>query len=205
MDLTKIQKAYARWAPHYDLSFGLISDAARNFTVSEINRKPGKVLEVGVGTGLSLPMYAPDMPVTGIDVSDIMLQRAEKRVREHRLRNIQGLEIMDATQMRFADNHFDTITAMYIMSVVPDPEGVMREMARVVKQGGDIYILNHFSTNKGVLAVAERVFAPMCRLIGWHSEFDMGRLMNVESLELIEIKRMRPFGLFDLLHFRKKH
>jgi phosphatidylethanolamine/phosphatidyl-N-methylethanolamine N-methyltransferase len=204
MDLTAIQKAYARWAPHYDISFGVISDWGRNFVVTEINRKPGHILEVGVGTGLSLPMYAPDMMVTGIDVSDIMLERARNRVADEKLRHVKMLENMDATQMYFADNSFDAVTAMYIMSVAPNPEAIMQEIARVVKSGGDVYILNHFSSRNKFLSVFERAFEPICRLIGWHSKFDMTRLLNNTELELVEVKKMRPFGLFDRLHFKKK-
>lgn len=204
MDLTAIQKAYARWAPHYDISFGVISDWGRNFVVTEINHKPGHVLEVGVGTGLSLPMYAPDMMVTGIDVSDIMLERARNRVTDEKLRHVKMLENMDATQMDFADNSFDAVTAMYIMSVAPNPEAIMQEIARVVKSGGDVYILNHFSSSNKFLSIFERAFEPICRLIGWHSKFDMKRLLNNTELELVEIKKMRPFGLFDRLHFKKK-
>lgn len=204
MDLSSIQKAYARWAPHYDLSFGVISDWGRNFVVSQINQKPGRVLEVGVGTGLALPMYAPDMLVTGIDISDTMLERAKKRVEEEKIRHVEGLHNMDATDMDFADEYFDTIVAMYIMSVAPNPEAILNEMVRTVKKGGDIYILNHFSSKNFALKIVEKVSAPICRIIGWHSTFDMNRLLGHPELELVDIQEMRPLGLFHKLHFKKK-
>ena len=166
MELAAIQKAYRRWAPHYDFSFGLISDWGRSFVVSEVNRKPGRVLEVGVGTGLALPMYAPDMLVTGIDISDNMLELARNRAEDERLRNIEMIANMDATQMTFGDNSYDTATAMYIMSVAPDPEAILQEMVRVVKTGGDIYILNHFSSENKFVHMLERLTAPICKLIG---------------------------------------
>lgn len=208
MELTAIQKAYKRWAPHYDLSFGLISDWGRSFVVSEVNRKPGRVLEVGVGTGLALPMYAPDMLVTGIDISDNMLDIARKRALSERLRNIEMIANMDATQMSFDDNSYDTATAMYIMSVAPNPEAILNEMVRVVKTGGDVYILNHFSSQNKFIRSVEGLTAPICRLLGWHSVFDMKRIMDAADetgqLELVEVKAMRPLGMFTRLHFKKK-
>lgn len=204
MDLAAIQKAYARWAPHYDLSFGKISDRARHYTVSKINKKPGRVLEVGVGTGLSLPLYAPDMRVCGVDISVDMLQRADKRAKEAGLRNIETLEVQDARAMSYEDNAFDTVTAMYIMSVVPEPEKVMREIARVVKPDGDVFILNHFSSDNGFIAFAEKAFAPVCRVIGWHSEFAMETVTGASGLKLVKIEKMSPFGIFSLLHFKKR-
>ncbi|MEM6603810.1 MAG: class I SAM-dependent methyltransferase [Pseudomonadota bacterium] len=203
MDMTAIQKAYKRWAPHYDMSFGMISDWGRSFVVSEVNKKPGHVLEVGVGTGLSLPMYAPDMLVSGIDVSDNMLDYARQRAEKHRLRNISCLENMDATHMRFADGSFDMVVAMFIMSVAPKPEDIMRDIARVVKPGGDIYILNHFSSENKAMDFIERASQPVCQMIGWNSVFDMQRVLGDHGLTLVEIKPMRPFGLFKRLHFKK--
>lgn len=208
MELAAIQKAYSRWAPHYDLSFGLISDWGRSFVVSEVNRKPGRVLEVGVGTGLALPMYAPDMLVTGIDISDTMLDIARKRAEVERLRNVEMIANMDATQMDFEDSSYDTATAMYIMSVAPNPKVILNEMVRVVKTGGDIYILNHFSSENRIIRFLEHFTAPICRLIGWNSVFDMNIILDAaketDQLELVEIKAMRPLGMFTRLHFKKK-
>ncbi len=204
MDLAAIQKAYSRWAPHYDLSFGKISDAARCRAVAEINKKPGRVLEVGVGTGLALPLYAPDMRVCGLDISEEMLKRARARADEFGMRNIEALEARDARNNGYESDSFDTVTAMYIMSVVPEPRKVMEEMTRVLKPGGDMFILNHFSADSGVIAIAEKVFAPVCRVIGWHSEFPIETVMGVPGLAFVNKEKLKPLGIFSLLHFRKE-
>lgn len=203
MDLTAVQKAYARWAPHYDVSFGLISDYGREQTVKLINQKPGRILEVGVGTGLSLPYYEKRVSVTGIDLSENMLKIAEKRVNKEKLRNVEALEKKDATSTGYPDNSFDTAVAMYIMSVAPEPEKILTEMARVVKSGGDIYILNHFSSENNKIQFFEKILSPLCRFIGWHSTFSRERVLGCNNLELIDEIKMRPLGLFTLLKFRK--
>lgn len=204
MDLTTVQKAYARWAPHYDVSFGLISDYGRKETVNIINQKPGHVLEVGVGTGLSLPSYSPDMRVTGIDLSENMLKRAQRRVKKAGLKNVDALHCKDATQTGYQSNSFDCAVAMYIMSVAPQPEVILSEMMRVVKPNGEIYILNHFSSERKRMKFIEKVMSPVCRFIGWHSTFEKNRVMQCPQLELVEEIKMQPFNLFTLLKFVKK-
>ncbi|MFT6072517.1 MAG: phosphatidylethanolamine/phosphatidyl-N-methylethanolamine N-methyltransferase [Alphaproteobacteria bacterium] len=203
MDLTAVQKAYARWAPHYDVSFGIISDYGRKNTVDLINQKPGRVLEVGVGTGLSLPLYNKLMSVTGIDLSENMLKRAQNRVKKEQLKNIEVLEKKDATDTGYPDNSFDTAVAMYIMSVAPQPEKILAEMVRTVKPGGDIYILNHFSSDSKRFRFLEKIMSPICRFIGWHSTFSRDRVLQAPELELVEEIRMQPFNLFTLLKFKK--
>lgn len=203
MDLTAVQKAYARWAPHYDISFGLISDYGRQNTVEMINQKSGRVLEVGVGTGLSLPYYHHSVSVTGIDLSENMLKRARTRVFKAGLKNIESLEKKDATNTHYADGSFDTAVAMYLMSVAPEPEKILAEMVRVVKKGGDIYILNHFASEDKRLKFVEKIMSPVCRFIGWHSTFKQDRVLGRNDLELVAEIKMPPFKLFTLLKFRK--
>lgn len=204
MDHTAVQKAYARWAPHYDISFGLISDYGRQETIKIINQKPGHVLEIGVGTGLALPNYAPHMRVTGIDLSEDMLKRAQKRADKAGLRNIHALECKDATSTGYEDNSFDSAVAMYVMSVAPEPEKILAEIARIVKPGGEIYLLNHFASDNKRLHFVEKLTAPLCRFIGWHSTFQKERVMGCLDIELIEERKMQPFKLFTLLKFVKK-
>lgn len=204
MDLLAVQKAYSRWSFHYDFSFGLISDAARLSVVDEINEHTGRLLEVGVGTGLSLPHYRPDLSVCGIDVSDKMLGLAKKRVKNERIKNVEALHNMDATFMSFPDNSFDVVTAMHILSVAPNPEGIMKEIERVTKPGGSIYIMNHFSSNNKAAAFLEKNTSAICRFIGWHSDFDQERLKKGHNLDFVEEKKLKPFGLFKRLIFKKK-
>ncbi|MGI9383290.1 MAG: class I SAM-dependent methyltransferase, partial [Methyloligellaceae bacterium] len=138
MDVASVQRAYRRWAPIYDLTFGRIAEAGRLHAVEIINRRKGTVLEVGVGTGLSLPRYADHLKITAVDLSPDMLARAQERVEDEGLSNVVGLHEMDAGALEFDDESFDTVVAMYVMTVVPDPERVMAELERVCAPGGEV-------------------------------------------------------------------
>jgi ubiquinone/menaquinone biosynthesis C-methylase UbiE len=136
MDIESVKTSYARWAPVYDKTFGHATKVGRKHAVDYINSRSGNVLEVGVGTGLSLPDYDPALSVTGIDFSGEMLEKARKRVADGKLAHVKELRQMDARDLDFPDDYFDTVTAMHIVSVVPEPERVMAEIARVCKPGG---------------------------------------------------------------------
>ncbi len=204
MDEDAVRDAYRRWAPVYDYTFGKVSTAGRRHAVEIINGGQGKVLEVGVGTGLSLPEYSSHLDITGIDLAPEMLDKARSRVKAAGLKNISGLHEMDAGNLEFPDASFDTVVAMYVITVVPDPEKVMRELDRVVKRGGEVMLVNHFSQDDGVRGWVERKMAPFADLVGWHSVFDVGRVMVCDDLKLIERRSLRPFGLFTMMRFRKE-
>ena len=204
MDEADVREAYRRWAPVYDYTFGKISTTGRRHAVEIINSGTGKVLEVGVGTGLSLPEYKPHLEITGIDLAPEMLERARERVAAENLTNVAGLHEMDAGNLQFPDASFDTVVAMYVITVVPDPEKVMRELARVVKPGGEVMLVNHFSQDDGVRGWVERRMAPFADLVGWHSVFDDSRVMVCDDLKLIERRALRPWGLFTMMRFRKE-
>lgn len=200
-----VKVAYRRWAPVYDHTFGKVATEGRRHTANVINRnRTGKLLEVGVGTGLSLPDYKPDLEIVGIDLSTEMLEKARQRVADLGLKNIKGLHEMDAGELEFPDHSFDTVVAMYVMTVVPDPEKVMRELSRVTKPGGEVVIVNHFSQEEGVRGWVERRMAPFAELIGWRPVFDHSRVMVCEDLKLVERKSVRPFGIFTMMRFQKQ-
>jgi len=203
MELDAVETSYRRWAPVYDATFGRITRMGRNRAVETINARRGRVLEVGVGTGLSLSRYAPHLEVTGIDYSGDMLDVARRRVAAENLHHVRELRRMDARTLDFPDNHFDTVVAMYLVSVVPDPERVMAEVARVCKPGGQVVIVNHFARDHGFLAWVERLFAPLADKLGWHSDFARARIMGEPSLQVAEESRMAPFGLFTFLRLQK--
>jgi phosphatidylethanolamine/phosphatidyl-N-methylethanolamine N-methyltransferase len=203
MEETAIRTAYRRWAPVYDSTFGKIASEGRRHAVEIINRSSGRVLEVGVGTGLSLPSYKSELEIVGIDLSPEMLTKARERVAELNLTNVSGLNEMDAGQLTFADGSFDTVVAMYVMTVVPEPETVMRELARVCKPGGQVLIVNHFSTEEGMRGWVERRMAPFADKLGWRPVFDVDRVMVVPELHLVESRALRPMGLFTMMHFTK--
>lgn len=203
MDADAVKVAYRRWAPVYDHTFGKVSVEGRKHAVQLINKSEGKVLEVGVGTGLSLPEYKRDLEIVGIDLSTEMLDKARERVAEEGLDNVKGLYEMDAGELTFADNSFDTVVAMYVMTVVPDPEKVMRELGRVCRPGGQVVLVNHFSTEDGVRGWVERRMAPFGDKLGWHPVFDVDRVMVCPELKLVEKLALRPWGIFTMIRFKK--
>ncbi len=206
MDIQAVRKSYARWAPIYDNTFGALTKVGRRQAVSVLNGLGGRVLEVGIGTGLSLPSYRADVSVTGIDASEQMLEKARARVAELGLTHVSDLRLMDARALDFPADSFDHVTAMHIMSVVPEPERVMREMARVLRPGGTVLIVNHFARDPqdhGALPWLERVAAPFADVLGWHSDFARARVTGTPGLTLISEQRLPPFGMMTLLRFRK--
>jgi phosphatidylethanolamine/phosphatidyl-N-methylethanolamine N-methyltransferase len=203
LNMYTVRSAYKRWAPIYDSTFGVIASAGRRKSVELINQRRGSVLEVGVGTGLSLPNYAPFLKITGIDLSPEMLAKARERVEKDGLRNVEALYEMDASHLDFANDSFNTVVAMYVMTVVPDPERVMAELERVCAPGGEVMIVNHFSQEEGLRGWAERKMAPYADKLGWHPVFPIERILVRPNLSLIERKPLWPMGLFTLVRFRK--
>jgi phosphatidylethanolamine/phosphatidyl-N-methylethanolamine N-methyltransferase len=204
LDEGAVRDAYRRWAPVYDYTFGAVSTAGRRHAVEIINGGTGRVLEVGVGTGLALPDYKKHLDVVGIDLAPEMLEKARERVKAEKLTNVSGLHEMDASNLRFADNSFDTVVAMYVITVVPDPQKVMLELSRVTKPGGEVMLVNHFSQEQGVRGWVERQMAPFADLVGWHSVFDVSRVMVCDDLKLMDRKSLRPLGIFTMMRFRKE-
>lgn len=201
LDNEAVRRAYRRWAPVYDHTFGRVAAAGRRRAVSYINMRAGRVLEVGVGTGLSLPAYQPHLEVAGLDISPEMLDKARERAL--RLDHVLGLVRMDAAALGFADGVFDTVVAMYVMTVVPDPAQVMRELSRVCVPGGEVILVNHFSQEHGLRGWVERKMAPLAETLGWHPVFETERVMVCPELALQEHTPMWPMGLFSMLRFTK--
>ena len=204
IDSTAVQAAYRRWAPVYDFTFGQVAEAGRKHAVEIINRRRGSVLEVGVGTGLSLPNYGSHLQVTGIDLSPEMLEKARERVAREGLDNIAALREMDASDLAFRDEQFDTVVAMYVMTVVPEPEKVMAELERVCAPGGEVILVNHFSQEEGVRGWLEERMKPLARTLGWRPVFPVERVLGRPGLRLAERRSLRPFGLFTMLRFVKQ-
>ncbi|MBL8566720.1 MAG: class I SAM-dependent methyltransferase [Hyphomicrobiaceae bacterium] len=203
IDESDVKDAYRRWAPVYDHTFGFVAAQGRRHVVQQINKLSGRVLEVGVGTGLSLPAYKPSLEIVGIDLSPDMLEKARERVAEDGLSNVTGLHEMDAGDLSFPDGAFDVVVAMFVMTVVPDPERVMRELTRVTKPGGQVLLVNHFSQEEGIRGWMERRMAPFADKIGWRSVFDVSRVMGCQDLTLVERQALRPLGLFTMMRFAK--
>ncbi len=203
LDKRSVQAAYAGWAPVYDMFFDASVGWGRRAAVKRINNLSGSVLEVGVGTGLSLPDYRPDLSVTGIDLSGEMLARAHKKVKSRSLGHVVGLSQMDASALAFPNATFDVAVAMYVMTVVPDAPSVMRELVRVVKPGGRIIVVSHFAADKGVRASVERHLSGFAKRLGWHPDFRREQLTATQGLTLKSEETLPPAGLFTLLDFRR--
>ncbi|HYZ30669.1 MAG TPA: class I SAM-dependent methyltransferase [Crenalkalicoccus sp.] len=202
LDAAAVRRAYRRWAGIYDLAFGLVSAPGRRRAVAAVNALPGRdVLEVGVGTGLALPHYAPGKRVVGIDLSREMLARARQRVAAERIGTVAGLLEMDAEAMAFRDASFDIAVAMFTATVVPDARRLLAEMRRVVRPGGALLFVNHFAASGGLRWRVERSLAPLSRLLGWHPDFAVADLLDrPEAAEAVVA--CPPFGLFTLLRVR---
>ncbi|MCF3593652.1 methyltransferase domain-containing protein [Rhodobacteraceae bacterium LMO-12] len=203
MKAEAVTASYRRWAPVYDLTFGAVTGAGRRRAGAYLTGRGGAVLEVGVGTGLALGHYGSGVEVTGIDFSNEMLAKAKRRVAEERLTHVKELRQMDAGELDFADASFDSVAAMHVLSVVPDPEGVMAEIARVLRPGGRVVITNHFARPKGPLATLERITAPLENLIGWQSDFQIERVLGTPGLTEVERDKLPPRGLMTWLVLKK--
>jgi|TARA_R110000787_G_scaffold9310_3_gene32656 phosphatidylethanolamine/phosphatidyl-N-methylethanolamine N-methyltransferase len=203
MDISAVEKSYARWAPVYDRTFGALTNIGRKRTVTYIAERGGDVLEVGVGTGLALPFYDDRVSVTGIDFSPNMLAKARARIARYGLNHVKELRQMDARSLDFPDNNFDTVAAMHVLSVVPEPERVMAEIARVCKPGGQVVIANHFQRDAGFLARIERLIAPLENLLGWHSDFRMQTVLSDDRLSHLTQHALPPLGMMTFLVLQK--
>jgi phosphatidylethanolamine/phosphatidyl-N-methylethanolamine N-methyltransferase len=207
IDRDGVAKAYARWAPIYDLVFGPVFDAGRKASIAAADRIGGRILDVGIGTGLSLSDYSRTTRISGVDISEPMLRKAHERVRTLNLTNVDVISVMDAKNLAFADNAFDAVVAQYVITAVPDPEGTLDDFIRVLKPGGELVLVNHIGAESGPRKAFELAFAPLARRLGWRPEFPWARLVNWATrhggVMLIERRPMPPLGHFSLIRYRK--
>jgi phosphatidylethanolamine/phosphatidyl-N-methylethanolamine N-methyltransferase len=208
LDKETIAKAYARWVPVYDLVFGAVFEHGRTAAIAAAERIGGRILEVGVGTGISLPYYSPDVRLYGVDISEPMLRKAQQRVDELELRNVEALSVMDAEHLDFPDASFDVVVAQYVVTTVPNPEATLDEFARVLKPEGEIILVSRVGAEAGLRRALERWFAPAARKLGWRTEFAFERYAHwagkTDGVQLIERRAMPPFGHFSLIRFVKE-
>ncbi len=207
LDRQTITKAYARWAPVYDLVFGAVFERGRHAAIAAAERIGGRVLEVGVGTGLSLPHYSKDCRVCGVDISEPMLRKARDRVAQFGLNNVEGLWVMDAEHLSFPDESFDVVVAQYVVTTVPNPEATLDEFARVLKPGGEIVLVSRVGAEAGLRRALEHGFAPAARRLGWRTEFSFGRYARwaarTGGVCLVERRAKPPLGQFSRIRFAK--
>jgi phosphatidylethanolamine/phosphatidyl-N-methylethanolamine N-methyltransferase len=193
MQLESVKAAYRRYAAVYDAVFGPVLQPGRKAVVQALGLRPGdRVLEVGVGTGLSLPLYPRDVRVTGIDVSREMLEKARRRVARRRLGHVDALLEMDAERMTFPDASFDKVVAMYVVSVVERPAKLLEELHRVCRPHGEIYLVNHVRSDNRFIAAVEKGLARFSDKLGFHPDFEL-RDMVADAGELTEVSRINFF------------
>jgi phosphatidylethanolamine/phosphatidyl-N-methylethanolamine N-methyltransferase len=208
LDNCDVEAAYARWAPIYDLTFATLLKPGRRAATAAASRADGPILDVGVGTGLELPMFEPHTQVIGVDLSEPMLRRAAQRVAREGLRHVAGLSRMDATRMAFPDASFACVVAPYVLTVAPEPEAMLDELARVLRPGGEIILVNHVSRKDDPFAVLEtwldRHVAPK---LGWRPQFPFAIIgdwiAGRNDMKLVERRLLAPFGLFTLVRIRR--
>jgi phosphatidylethanolamine/phosphatidyl-N-methylethanolamine N-methyltransferase len=202
-----MEKAYAHWAPVYDALCGPIFVNGRRAAAQAARQAGGRILEIGVGTGLSFDDYDNTTEITGIDLSEPMIARARMRAASGRYPFVKGLAVMDAHELRYDDATFDCVVGQFVITLVADPERVLSECARVVRPGGQIILVNHLYSERGLLAGVERLLAQKARTFGLRPEFPFARLAdwaaNHGGAELIERRKVKPFGVYTLVRFRR--
>ena len=203
MNTQGVASAYARWAPIYDMVFGPIFRHGRLVSVQAAERVGGRILEVGVGTGLSLPFYRRTSRIVGVDISEPMLDKARERVRRQGLSNVEDIAIGDAEALGFPAASFDVVVAQYVVTAVPNPERALDEFVRVVRPGGEIVITTRIGAEHGLRGAIEGALMPVTSRLGWRTEFPWARYARwidaTPGVRLIEKRRLPPLGHFCLI------
>ena len=211
MKTAGVAAAYDRWAPIYDLVFGKVFTEGRSDAIvaaEAVLPEGGRILEVGVGTGISLPQYRRSTRLVGIDISDAMLDKARERKRKLGLDNVEDIAVMDAEAMRFATGEFDVVVAQYVVTACPHPEAALDEFVRVVRPGGEIVIATRIGANGvGLRGRIEKLLMPITTRLGFRTEFPYSRYENWArrngKVELLENRPLPPLGHFSLVRYRK--
>jgi phosphatidylethanolamine/phosphatidyl-N-methylethanolamine N-methyltransferase len=206
LERDQVAEAYGRWAPVYDIVFGPVFSRGRRTAVEAAERVGGRILEVGVGTGLSLDQYSRRNRIIGVDISEPMLEKARERVRRLSLRNVEAISVMDAEHLTFADEAFDVVVAQYVVTAVPHPEDALDEFVRVVRPGGEIIITTRLGAETGVRGTVEKWLMPVTSRLGWRTEFAWARYQDWAArapVRLLERRALPPLGHFWLLRYAR--
>jgi phosphatidylethanolamine/phosphatidyl-N-methylethanolamine N-methyltransferase len=202
MDTAHIERVYSAYSRVYDRIFGKVFQDSREVLAGSLALRPGsRVLEVGVGTGLLLPLYPRNVRITGIDLSAGMLAQARERVERLGLTDV-ALEHMDASRMSFADDSFDVVVAAYVVTAVPDHRAVMQEIIRVARPGAGVVLLNHFVNGSGLLAALERAVSPLCKHVGFRTDLSVGQVLDGLPLDVMRHEKVKPLKLWHLVECR---
>lgn len=196
-----VSRAYRAFAPLYDAFYGAVLEPGRRVAIRGMNLQPGaRVLEVGVGTGLSLSAYPQGIRVTGVDIAPEMLRRARRRADLRGLEQVEDLRVMDARALEYGDASFDVVVAMYVVSVTPEPERVIAEMRRVCRPDGQLVIVNHFRTTSRVVRLTEKLLQPLHRLVNYSAELDHDTFVQRTGLTVMRSTRANILGYSSVLY-----
>ena len=199
MNREQTERVYSSYAGVYDRVFGRVFQDSREAVVRNLSIQPAeRVLEVGVGTGLCLPLYPAHCDITAIDVSGPLLQKSAARVTEQGLKNVKLLQ-MDAGEMTFADDSFDLVIAAYVVTAVPDYRKLMSEMVRVSRPGGRLVLLNHFTQASPVIAAFEKAISPICVRIGFRTDLSVDEVIDGWPLIKERDDRVKPLGMWHVV------
>lgn len=208
MHTAAVAAAYDRWAPVYDLVFGGVFKIGRSEAIIAADRIGGRILEVGVGTGISLPKYRSTSRLTGIDISEKMLRKAADRARRLGLKNIEQIAAGDAENLAFEDGEFDVVVAQYVVSAVPNPERALDEFVRVVRPGGEIIITTREGAGQGLRGSIEKFLMPVTTRLGFRTDFPFDLFENwvakTPQVRLVQHRPLPPLGHFSLLRYQKQ-
>jgi phosphatidylethanolamine/phosphatidyl-N-methylethanolamine N-methyltransferase len=199
MDLRKIERVYTGYARVYNRIFGTIFQRSREAAIRDLNVQPDeRVLEVGVGTGLCLPLYPRSCEITGVDLSEGMLDRARELVRARNLSNVRLMR-MDAGALEFRDASFDTVVAAYVVTAVPDHRKVMSEAIRVCRPGGRIMLLNHFTHDMKFIAAFEKAISPLCKHIGFRTDLSVADVLDGWPIIMQRHEKVNPLQMWHVV------
>lgn len=207
MSTAGVAQAYDRWAPVYDLVFGPVFRQGRSAAVAAADRIGGRIIEVGLGTGISLAQYAPTSRLVGVDLSEPMLDKARERVRALNLTNVESITYGDAEALDYPDASFDVVVAQYVVTAVPNPERALDEFARVCRPGGEIVITTRVGADGGLRAAIEKTLMPVTSRLGFRTQFPFSRYTDWAAgrpdVTLAERRPLPPLGHFSLVRFTK--
>jgi len=202
-----VAEAYGRWAPIYDIVFGPVFRRGRRAAVDAAERVGGRILEVGIGTGLSLTDYSKTNHIVGVDISQPMLAKARERVEKHGLNHVESIAVMDAEQLTFPDASFDVVVAQYVVTAIPHPEKALDEFVRVVRPGGEIILTSRIGAESGFRKTIEKWLMPITSRLGWRTEFAWARYerwaSGAHAVRLVERRALPPLGHFWLIRFAR--
>jgi len=199
LNTAQVERAYSRYAHLYDVTFGKLFNEPRRIGVECLDVQSGeRILEVGVGTGISLSHYRNDCSITAIDVSDEMLEHSQLQIKRHGLNHVT-IANMDAANMQFSDNSFDAVMAAYVITAVPDHKTVIQEMVRVCRPGGRIVFINHFSNGNQLIGSMEKLVSPLCRHLGFRTDLGLQAVLDGTTLQVIRKRSVTPLGLGNLV------